>query len=106
MSEIEIDLTDANALAGTAVEMVAGQTYQEHRAAVLLIAAVWLLMHEDGLTVTQEDVDRAVKQCVRDHVCPCKVSLPGAGGALHDLTDLSPAWVTALRALRAAQTAV
>ena len=96
MSDIEIDLSDANALAATAAGMFAGQTYPEHRAAALLVAAAWLLVHEEGMTVTQEQVDRAVRQCVRNGLCPCKVSL--AGGPMHEMADLAPAWTVAMEA--------
>lgn len=96
MSNIEIDITDANALAGMAVGMFAGQTHQEHRAAALLVAAAWLLMHDDGQALTQDAVDRAVRQCAREQVCPCKISV--GGGPLHEMTELAPAWARAMEA--------
>ena len=96
MSNVEIDLSDANALAGMAVGMFSGQTHQEDRAAALLVAAAWLLMHDDGQALTQEAVDRAVRQCVREQVCPCKISL--AGGPMHEMADLAPAWTVAMEA--------
>lgn len=96
MSNVEIDLSDANALAGMAVGMFSGQTHQEHRAAALLVAAAWLLMHDDGQALTQEAIDRAVRQCVRNGLCPCKVSV--AGGPMHEMADLAPAWAVAMEA--------
>lgn len=96
MSNVEIDLTDANALAGMAVAMFAGQTHQDERAAALLVAAAWLLMHDDDQALTQEAVDQAVRQCAREQVCPCKVSV--AGGPLHEMADMAPAWARAMEA--------
>lgn len=93
---VEIDLSDANALAGMAVGMFSGQTHQEDRAAALLVAAAWLLMHDDGQALTQEAIDRAVRQCVRNGLCPCKVSV--AGGPMHEMADLAPAWAVAMEA--------
>ncbi len=101
MSDVEIDVLDAWALASTAQGCYAGQAHAEQRAAALLISTAWMLL-SGRMDVDQKDVDSGIRRCEQDlRTCPCKLvaETPPVDhelGRIIGMEYLTPAWAKAM----------